>query len=113
MRQLPRLTRLGLLSGAVGETVAEQLADPDRLTKARVHPVNVLVAQRTYASGQGARSYATWTPVVRIADALDAAFYAAYGAVRPADKRTLLALDIFGFDSAVPTLLADFSRGDI
>lgn len=96
MRQLPRLTRLGLLSGAVGETVAGQLADPDRLVKARVHPVNVLVAQRTYASGHGAQGQSTWTPVARIADALDAAFYAAYGAVRPADKRTLLALDISG-----------------
>ncbi|WKG04601.1 TROVE domain-containing protein [Mycolicibacterium sp. HK-90] len=96
MRQLPRLTRIGVLSGAVGETVAAQLADPDRLVRARVHPVNVLVAQRTYASGRGARGQATWAPVARIADALDAAFYAAYGAVRPAGKRTLLALDISG-----------------
>lgn len=96
LRQLPRLTRLGLLSGAVGEVVAAQLADPDRLVAARVHPVNVLVAQRTYASGRGARGRDTWTPVPRIADALDAAFYAAYGAVRPSGRRTLLALDVSG-----------------
>ncbi|MDH6199054.1 60 kDa SS-A/Ro ribonucleoprotein [Mycobacterium frederiksbergense] len=96
MRQLPRLTRLGLLSGAVGETVAGQLADPGRLAGARVHPVNVLVAQRTYASGRGARGRDTWTPVPRIVDALDAAFYAAYGAVRPSGMRTLLALDVSG-----------------
>ncbi|TDO07275.1 60 kDa SS-A/Ro ribonucleoprotein [Mycobacterium sp. BK086] len=94
MRQLPRLTRLGLLDGEVGETVAAQLADADRLARARVHPVNVLVAQRTYASGWGEGG--RWTPVPRIADALDAAFYAAYGAVRPANKRTLLALDVSG-----------------
>lgn len=96
MRQLPRLTRLGLLAGAVGEPVATQLADPVRLARARVHPVNVLVAQRTYASGHGDRGQSTWTPVGRISDALDAAFYAAYGAVQPANKRTLLALDISG-----------------
>jgi 60 kDa SS-A/Ro ribonucleoprotein len=96
MRQLPRLTRLGLLSRAVGETVAAQLADPVRLSRARVHPVNVLVAQRTYASGHGERGQSSWTPVARISDALDAAFYAAYGAVQPANKRTLLALDISG-----------------
>jgi 60 kDa SS-A/Ro ribonucleoprotein len=96
MRQLPRLTRLGLLAGTVGETVATQLADPVRLARARVHPVNVLVAQRTYASGHGDRSQSAWTPVGRISDALDAAFYAAYGAVQPANKRTLLALDISG-----------------
>lgn len=96
MRQLPRLTRLGVLTGAVGQVVAAQLADAGRLAKARVHPVNVLVAQRTYASGQGVRGQAQWTPVAQISDALDAAFYAAYGAVRPAHKRTLLALDVSG-----------------
>lgn len=96
MRQLPRLTRLGLLAGEVGDTVAEQLADPRRLARARVHPINVLVAQRIYASGCGVKGAHTWVPSPRIADALDAAFYAAYAAVQPADKRTLLALDISG-----------------
>jgi 60 kDa SS-A/Ro ribonucleoprotein len=96
MRQLPRLTRLGVLDGDVGRTVATQLRDTDRLIKARVHPVNVLVAQRTYASGRSARGESTWTPDPLISDALDAAFYNAYGAVEPANKRTLLALDISG-----------------
>jgi 60 kDa SS-A/Ro ribonucleoprotein len=99
MRQLPRLTRLGVLQpmgGNVTRAVAGQLADPERLRKARVHPVNVLVALRTYASGHGARGQAEWSPVPRITDALDAAFYAAYGAVEPAGKRTMLALDVSG-----------------
>lgn len=96
MRQLPRLTRLGVLDGDVGRAVATQLQDADRLVRARVHPVNVLVAQRTYASGHSARGESTWTPDPKISDALDAAFYNAYGAVEPANKRTLLALDISG-----------------
>jgi 60 kDa SS-A/Ro ribonucleoprotein len=94
MRQLPRLTRLGVLNGDVGRAVATQLQDTDRLIKARVHPVNVLVAQRTYASGHSARGESTWAPDPKISDALDAAFYNAYGAVEPANKRTLLALDV-------------------
>ncbi len=61
-----------------------------------MYSVNILVAQRTYASGHGDRGQSTWKPVGRISDALDAAFYAAYGAVQPANKRTLLALDISG-----------------
>ena len=97
MRQLPRLTRFGLLGDrARRAAVAAQLADPIRLARARVHPVNVLVAQRTYASGTGVRGAGTWTPVRQIVDALDAAFYAAFGAVEPAGKRTLLALDVSG-----------------
>ena len=61
-----------------------------------MHPINVLVAQRTYAAGQSARGDGTWTPDPRISDALDAAFYNAYGAVEPANQRTLLALDVSG-----------------
>jgi 60 kDa SS-A/Ro ribonucleoprotein len=98
MRQLARLTRLGLLAPTSARTkaVAERLADPERLRAGRVHPVNVLVAQRTYASGHGARGSSTWDPSRPIVDALDAAFYAAFGAVEPAGKRTMLALDVSG-----------------
>ncbi|WP_234798159.1 TROVE domain-containing protein, partial [Mycobacteroides chelonae] len=96
MRQLPRLTRLGVLNGQLASRVAAQLQDTDRLRKGRVHPINVLVAQRTYASGRSARGESTWTPNRHIVDALDAAFYSAYGAVEPSGKRTLLALDISG-----------------
>ncbi len=95
MRQLPRLTRLGMFPNW-SKAVAEQLTDPERLRKARVHPINVLVAQRTYASGQSARGSSTWKPDRQIVDALDEAFYAAFGAVEPANKRTLIALDVSG-----------------
>ncbi|MCV7255316.1 TROVE domain-containing protein [Mycobacterium hackensackense] len=100
MRQLPRLTRLGLASGAPGQLIADQLANPDLLKRGRVHPINVLVALRTYASGRSARGDGTWTPAPKISDALDAAFYASYGAIEPAGKRTLLALDVSGSMSA-------------
>ncbi|AAN16852.1 Ro-like RNA binding protein [Mycobacterium phage ArcherS7] len=96
MRQLPRLTRIGLTTGATGRAIVEQLTDAERLKKARVHPINVLVAQRTYAQGYSERGSSTWTPDRKITDALDAAFYAAFGAVEPANKRTLLALDVSG-----------------
>ncbi|MGW7682719.1 TROVE domain-containing protein [Kribbella sp. NPDC054772] len=98
LRQLPRLTRLGLLEplGSWARVVADQLADATRLRKARVHPVNVLVAQRTYSSGHGVRGGGQWTPSQPIVDALDAAFYLAYDAVEPTGKRMLLSLDVSG-----------------
>lgn len=96
MRQLPRLTRLGVLIGELGRVVADQLQDAQRLKRSRVHPINVLVAQRTYTSGRSVRGEATWTPDSRISDALDAAFYNAYGAVEPSNRRILLALDVSG-----------------
>lgn len=97
MRQLPTLTRLGVLDdpGTLG-TVVRQLTSTDRLRKARVHPVNVLVAMKTYAAGNSMRGSSTWTPNRKIIDALDAAFYAAFHTIEPANKRTLIALDVSG-----------------
>ena len=98
LRQLPRLTRLGLLPGLGGRTdeVCAQLTDPERLRRARVHPVAVLAAARTYAAGRSFRGGSRWEPTSKVADALDAAFHTAFGAVTPAGKRTLVGLDVSG-----------------
>ena len=61
-----------------------------------MHPISVLVAQRTYASGTSYRGTTEWTPTTKVTDALDAAFYAAFGAVEPSGRRTMLALDVSG-----------------
>ena len=98
IRNLATLTRVGVVApGSYGAAYAvEQLGDTERLRKARVHPIAVLSALRTYALGQGVRGSHTWTPVATIVDALDAAFYAAFGNVEPANSRMLLALDVSG-----------------
>lgn len=98
IRQLPRLTTIGLLKSGDMFTrrVAELLADENRLRRARVHPVSVLLALKTYASGRSQRGGGTWYPLPVISDALDAAFYASFGSVEPANKRIMDALDVSG-----------------
>lgn len=96
MRQLPRLTNVFGTNGTWARAVGDQLRDGERLVKSRVHPINVLLAHRTYARGRGFRGQQTWTPNRMILEALDAAFYAAYGAIEPTGKRMLLALDVSG-----------------
>lgn len=97
LRQLPRLTNLGLTQdSSYSKAIVKQLTDPAVLKRGRVHPINVLVAQRTYASGRSARGDSTWTPDRKVSNALDQAFYAAYGAVEAARKRILLACDVSG-----------------
>lgn len=98
IRQLPRLTRLGVVSPLGGRTddVVAQLTNQEALRKARVHPINLLVAHRTYSGGQSARGSSSWSPVPKIIDALDDAFYKAFEFVEPAGKRTMLALDVSG-----------------
>ena len=98
IRNLATMTRVGVLApGSDGTSKAvAQLGDAERIRKARVHPIAVLAALRTYASGRGVRGRGEWNPVREIVDALDAAFYTAFGNVEPAGKRLLLALDVSG-----------------
>jgi len=96
IRQLPRLTNLGILTGARLTQVTKQLTDTDQLRKGRVHPVKLLYALKTYTQGHGFQGRSTWTPNQRVVDALDAAFYVSFGTVEPAGKRTLIAQDVSG-----------------
>lgn len=93
LRQLPRLTRAGVLTGRVLDTVVTQLVDPERLKGARIHPMQILVAQKTYAQGRSERGKSTWTPVPKVNDALTDAFYASFGSFTPAGVSTLVGID--------------------
>src|SRR5439155_22972094 len=96
IRNLATMARVGVLApGSDGTAKAVvQLGDAERIRRARVHPIAVLAAVRTYASGRGARGRGEWNPVREIVDALDAAFYAAFGNVEATGKRLMLALDV-------------------
>jgi 60 kDa SS-A/Ro ribonucleoprotein len=98
IRNLATMTRVGVLAprSAARAKVIEQLGDTERLRKARVHPIALLAALRTYQSGRGARGKHRWNPLGGVVDALDAAFYAAFGNVEPSGRRMLLALDVSG-----------------
>jgi 60 kDa SS-A/Ro ribonucleoprotein len=98
IRNLATMTRVGVLGARSAGTakVVHQLGDRDRIRRARVHPIAVLAALRTYSAGRGARGRNEWKPVRMVVDALDGAFYAAFGNVEPAGKRLLLALDVSG-----------------
>src|SRR5690606_7697699 len=92
------MTRVGLLTQGSAATakVLAQLGSADALKRARVHPVAILAALTTYSAGRSARGSNTWTPVQGVKDALDSAFYTAFGNVTPTGKNTLLALDVSG-----------------
>lgn len=111
IRQLPRLTRLGVLGPLNAETnaIVARLTDKAEIERARIHPINVLIALKTYASGRSERGTGTWTPVPAITDALDKAFYLAFKNVEPAGKRTLLAFDVsasMGWGGSLPAGLS-------
>lgn len=96
IRQLATMTRVGLLTpgSRAADSVAEALTDQARIERARVHPIQVLAALKTYAGGRGARGSGAWEPVASVVDALDAAFYLSFRNVTPTGKRVMYAIDV-------------------
>ncbi|QIG57882.1 Ro-like RNA binding protein [Microbacterium phage PauloDiaboli] len=100
LRQLPRLTNLGffekLKAGSRLGEVVKRLTDKEEIERARIHPIAVLTALKTYASGKSQKGSTTWKPSREILDALDKAFYLAFKNVVPAGKKFLIGLDVSG-----------------
>ncbi len=98
IRNLGKMSSVGLLKplSAASKLVVEKLNDQDYLTKSRIHPIGVLSALKTYASGHGVRGKLSWEPVRQVVDSLDGAFYKTFKNVEPTNKNFLLALDVSG-----------------
>lgn len=100
LRQLPTLTRNGLLGPmSVGEKmVVARLSDEAELHRARIHPISVLTALKSYSSGGrvGLSRGASFTPNQKVVDALNKAFYLAFKNVEPTGKNFLIGVDVSG-----------------
>jgi 60 kDa SS-A/Ro ribonucleoprotein len=98
IRNLGVMTKVGLLATGTpaARTVRERLEDRTALRRARIHPLAVLAALKTYSQGYGMKGNSVWTPVASVIDALDAAFYQAFENVPATGKRIMLALDVSG-----------------
>eukprot|EP01047_Picozoa_sp_COSAG01_P072601 COSAG01_NODE_11588_length_1898_cov_2.739300_1_plen_453_part_10 len=97
-RNLAKLSSIGLVvdgSEAAAEIV-RRLCDGDALRRARVHPMSLLFAHRTYSAGRGEKGKLTWSPCAEVVSALDGAFHLAFKTLVPAGKRFCLALDVSG-----------------
>ncbi len=98
VRNLGTMTKIGALepgSEAI-DSVVKALGDGDRLRRARVHPLSLLIAMLTYESGRGVKGTATWIPVPEVIDALNSAFYASFTNIESSGKRLVLGLDVSG-----------------
>lgn len=99
IRNLGKLTNIGILKRGEFhelELIIDKLTDKKYIEKSRIHPMNALVAMKTYTQGHGFKGSLTWDPVRRIVDALEETFYLSFGNVESTGKRTLLALDVSG-----------------
>jgi 60 kDa SS-A/Ro ribonucleoprotein len=98
IRNLGNMSKVGLLKplSNAEQYVIERLNDAGDIAKARIHPLNVLIGQRTYASGHSLRGKGAWTPSRSVVAALEDVFYESFKHVEPANKRFYLGLDVSG-----------------
>ena len=98
IRNLSTITRLGVVKPLSKELklVTDKLTDEKLLKKGRVHPLVLVNALKTYASGEGFRGNTIWDPIPKIVDALNDAFYMAFKQIEPTRKRFLLGIDVSG-----------------
>jgi len=98
IRNLGNMGKAGLVKvgSRASQMVVERLGNEDRLRGARVHPIQVLAALLTYEQGHGMRGSGEWDAVPQVVDALDRAFYLAFGNVQPTGKRLMLGYDVSG-----------------
>lgn len=107
VRNITRLSRIGAFNDMVfAHEVADKLVDSDMIAKTRLHPIQYLLASVTHREGQlqrneygwgfGSARKRDWDIVPVIADALDEGFHKSFKSVVPANKRTLLGLDVSG-----------------
>lgn len=93
---LGKMSEVGLLvPGSAAEwNVVTWPSDVERLKRARVHPLQVLMAMAVYRTGHGLLGKLQWYPSPAAVDALNRAFYAAFANVEPSGKRLLIGLDV-------------------
>ena len=98
IRNLGKMTSIGLVSpnSEAAMMVGKRLEDAELLHKARIHPISVLMAQSVYKSGHGMKGSLSWSPVPRVVNALEKAFYASFANAPKTGKRFYIGLDVSG-----------------
>ncbi len=98
IRNLGKMTQVGLIGplSEASKLVIDRLNDAEYIQRSRIHPLNVLVALKTYDMGHGFRGGLSWSTDQNIVDALNETFYKAFDNVPATNKRYVLGVDVSG-----------------
>jgi 60 kDa SS-A/Ro ribonucleoprotein len=98
IRNLGKMTNVGILDhfGDATKMVCERLGDAEKLSRARIHPFQILLASKTYQQGHGDKGSLKWEPNAQIVSALNKAFDLTFPQVRSTGARVLVSVDCSG-----------------
>ena len=95
VRNLGKLSQVGVASSR-SQDIIRMLTDAKNVKESRIHPLQVLVAMKTYSQGKGDLGSMTWTVNSYITTALSTTFRQAFGNITPTGKRFMIGLDVSG-----------------
>ena len=107
VRNLAKLTSIGLIAplSEWSKFVCNKLTDAEVMSRAKIHPLNLLKALRTYGSGKGIKGSLTWVADRKVTEALETAFFDSFGFVEPSGANILMGMDVSG--SMTSSMMAD------
>lgn len=97
LRNLGKMTSINGLLKPLSKGVAHvvnPLSDPEYLKKARIHPLQILLARYVYGLGHGMKGSLKWEPITQIMEALDQAFYSAFDEANLTKKTAVIGIDV-------------------
>jgi len=96
VRNLGKMASTGLLNqGSDGESfVRDKLTEQDAIKYSRIHPMQILMASKVFASGKGVKGKLAWTASPGIIEALDQTFVMAFQNAVPSGKRWIIGVDV-------------------
>ena len=102
LRNTKRVHNLGLFDDMkFAANWANALADEKRIQRGKMHPIQFLNAYGAYAGSASQNFYwndltGVTNPNEKIISALETGYFKAFGNIQPANKRTLISLDVSG-----------------
>jgi 60 kDa SS-A/Ro ribonucleoprotein len=105
LRNVTRMARIGAFSDIkFAGDYAKLMVNEEMIRKTRLHPMQYLLAERTYTMGQASRSEAygsatrnkDWSTNPKIISALNDGFHLAFSNVEKSDKRFRIGVDVSG-----------------
>lgn len=98
LRNLGNMSKSGLLTNINEEVkyICNKFEDAAYIKKNKLHPLQILVAQKTYQSGHGLLGNSSWPVNNYIVNSLESGFFKSFDSVEPTNKNYFFGLDISG-----------------
>lgn len=96
IRNLGKMQAIEALTPKYRDMVVAKLTNEAELKRAKIHPIQVLLAKTVYSAGHGDKGKLKWKPDELIDKALEDAFYKSFINAPPTNKRYCFAFDVSG-----------------